>query len=57
MEVLRKLDVPSVEQVLAVPEISFDRVPQRSVARSPAECRTVGGSADGTWTYTGDYGL
>ena len=45
MEVLCKLDVPSVEQVIAVPEISLDR--------SPAFCGTsysdggaVGGSAD-----------
>ena len=35
MEVLRKLDVPSVEQVIAVPEISFNWVPQRSAARRP----------------------
>ena len=35
MEVLRKPDVPSVEQVIAVPEISLDWVPQRSAARRP----------------------
>ena len=35
MEVLRKLDVPSVEQVIAVPEISLDWVSQRSAARRP----------------------
>ena len=33
MEVLRKVDVPSVEQVIAVPEISLDRIPQRSAVR------------------------
>ena len=35
MEVLRKLDTPSVEQVIAVPEISLDWVPQRSAVRRP----------------------
>ena len=35
MEVLRKLDVPAVEQVIAVPKITFDRVPQRSALRRP----------------------
>ena len=35
MEVLRKLDVPFVEQIIAVPEISLDWVPQRSAARRP----------------------
>ena len=30
VEVLRKLDVPAVEQVIAVPMISLDRAPQRS---------------------------
>ena len=33
VEVLRKLDVPAVEQVIAVPVISLDRVPQRSAIR------------------------
>ena len=32
-EVLRKFDVPSVEQVIAVPMISLDGVPQRSALR------------------------
>ena len=35
VEVLRKLDVPAVEQVIAVPKISLDRVPQRSAIRRP----------------------
>ena len=35
LEVLRKLDVPSVEQVIAVPKISMERVPQRSVLPVP----------------------
>ena len=35
VEVLRKLDVPSVEQVIAVPMISLERVPQRSGIRRP----------------------
>ena len=34
-EVLRMLDVPAFEQVIAVPKISFDRVPQRSALRRP----------------------
>ena len=35
VEVLRKLDVPSVEQVTAAPMISLDPVPQRSAVRRP----------------------
>ena len=35
MEVLRKLDEPSVEQDIAVPEISLDWVPQRSAVQRP----------------------
>ena len=41
VEVLRMLDVPAIEQVIAVPKISLDLVPQRS-----ADGRTVGGCAD-----------
>ena len=37
MEVLRKLDVPSVKQVIAVPEISWDWVPQRQLVEVPTE--------------------
>ena len=33
VEVLRRFDVPAVEQVIAVPKISLDRVPQRSAVR------------------------
>ena len=35
VEVLRMLDVPAIEQVIAVPKISLDGVPQRSVLRRP----------------------
>ena len=35
VDVLRMLDVPSVEQVIAVPRISFDCFPQRSAVRHP----------------------
>ena len=35
MEVLRMLDVPVIEQVIAVPKISLDRVPQRSAVPVP----------------------
>ena len=52
VEVLRKLDVPSVEQVIAVPMISLDWVHQRSPF---AEGRTVGGSADGGRMFTGGH--
>ena len=41
MEVLRKFDVPSVEQVIAVPKISFDRVPQRSAVRRPQKAEQL----------------
>ena len=37
MEVLRKLDVPSVKQVIAVPEISGDWVLQRQLVEVPTE--------------------
>ena len=39
--VLRKFDVPSVEQVIAVPMISFDRVPQRSATRCPQKAEQL----------------
>ena len=35
MEVLRMLDVPVIEQVIAVPKISVERVPQRSALPVP----------------------
>ena len=38
---LRKLDVPSVEQVIAVPMISLDRVPQRSAIRRPQKAEQL----------------
>ena len=41
MEVLRKFDVPSVDQVIAVPRISFDRVPQRSAVRRPQKAEQL----------------
>ena len=41
LEVLRKFDVPSVEQVLAVPKISFDQVPQRSAVRRPQKAEQL----------------
>ena len=41
MKVLRKLDVPSVEQVIAVPMISLDRVPQRSATRRPQKAEQL----------------
>ena len=41
VEVLRKLDVPSVEQVIAVPMISLDRVPQRSAVRRPQKAEQL----------------
>ena len=41
MEVLRKLDVPSVEEVIAVPKISLDRVPQRSALRRPQKAEQL----------------
>ena len=41
MEVLRKLDVLAVEQVIAVPLISLDRVPQRSVIRRPQKAEQL----------------
>ena len=36
-----KFDVPSVEQVIAVPQISFDRVPQRSAVRRPRKAEQL----------------
>ena len=39
--VLRKLDVPAVEQVIAVPLISLDRVPHRSVLRCPQKAEKL----------------
>ena len=41
MEVLRKLDVPSVEQAIAVPVISLDRVLQRSATRRPQKAEQL----------------
>ena len=41
VEVLSKFDVPSVEQVIAVPMISFDRVPQRSAFRRPQKAEQL----------------
>ena len=41
VEVLRKFDTPSVEQVVAAPEISFDRVPQRSAVRLPQKAEQL----------------
>ena len=41
VEVLQKLDVPSVEQVVAVPMISFDQVPQRSAVRRPQKAEQL----------------
>ena len=35
------LDVPAVEQVIAVPKISFDRVPQRSAFRRPQKAEQL----------------
>ena len=46
MEVLRKLDVPSVEQVIAVPEISLDWVPPAFCGTPYSDGGAVGGSAD-----------
>ena len=41
VEVLQKLDVPSVEQVIAVPLISLDHVPQRSAIRRPQKAEQL----------------
>ena len=41
VEVLRKFDLPSVEQGTAVPKISFDRVPQRSAIRRPQKAEQL----------------
>ena len=41
VEVLRKLDLPAVEQVIAVPLISLDRVPQRSAIRRPQKAEQL----------------
>ena len=35
MEVLEKIDMVTPEQVIAVPTISLERIPQRSVCRRP----------------------
>ena len=41
-EVLQKIDTPSlVEQVIAVPKISLDPVPQRSVNRCPQKAEQL----------------
>ena len=55
VEVLRKLDVPAVEQVIAVPLISFGPGPPAFCHSSSAEGRTVGGSADGPRIFTGGH--
>ena len=57
VEMLRMLDVPAIEQVIAVPKISLDGVPQRFCPSSSAEGRTVGGSADGSCLLTGGHCL
>ena len=41
VEVLRMLDVPAFEQVIAVPKISWDRVPQRSALRRPQKAEQL----------------
>ena len=41
VEVLRKLDVPAVEQVIAAPMISVDRVLQRSAIRRPQKAEQL----------------
>ena len=38
---LRMLDVPAIEQVIAVPKISLDGVPQRSVLRRPQKAEQL----------------
>ena len=38
---LRKLDAPSVEQVVAAPKISLDRVPLRSAVRRPQKAEQL----------------
>ena len=45
VEVLQKIDTPSVEQVIAVPLISLGHNPTAFCGSSSAEGRTVGGSA------------
>ena len=40
-EVLQKIDKPSVEQVIAVPTISLDRIPQRSACRPPQKAEKL----------------
>ena len=41
VEVLRMLDLPAIEQDIAVPKISLDRVPQRSVLRRPQKAEQL----------------
>ena len=41
VEVLRMLDVPAFEQVIAVPKISLDRVHQRSAVRRPQKAEQL----------------
>ena len=41
VEMLRMLDVPAIEQVIAVPKISLDGVPQRSVLRRPQKAEQL----------------
>ena len=41
VEVLQKIDTASVEQVIAVPMISLDRIPQRSAVRLPQKAEQL----------------
>ena len=41
VEVLQKIDTPSVEQVIAVPMISLDRIPQRSAVCRPQKAEQL----------------
>ena len=41
MEVLQKIDTSPVEQVIAVPKISLDRIPQRSAVRRPQKAEQL----------------
>ena len=49
------LDVPAIEQVIAVPMISLDQVPERSALESARQCqliraeRSSNGSDRGVW--------
>ena len=41
VEVLQKIDTSPVEQVIAVPKISLDRIPQRSAVRRPQKAEQL----------------